>query len=196
MLTIGVLAMQGAVYEHLSMLKRVPRINVISVRDKDELAAADALILPGGESTTIGKLLDRTGMMKRLKERIKAGMPVWGTCAGMILLSKEIDGAEQPRLAVMNIKVKRNGYGAQLDSFEHRQIIPCVSQKPFNMVFIRAPFIMSAGENVQVIASIDGRIVAAAQDKLLATSFHPELTDDLSFHEYFLSICEKARKSL
>lgn len=184
---IGVLALQGSFAEHLAVLQQIPNVEAIAVKTIAELKAVDRLILPGGESTAIGKLLKKTGMFDVLKQRIEQGMPVWGTCAGLILLAHEIVG-EEPYLDVMNIKVRRNAYGSQLDSFRCEQAIPAICNKPIPLVFIRAPWIEAVGTGVEVLAERDGRIIAAKQGRLLATSFHPELTNDLKFYEYFLKL--------
>ena len=184
---IGVLALQGSFTEHLEILKKLPNIESIPVKTIAELETVDRLILPGGESTTIGKLLHSTGLFSVLKKRIEEGMPVWGTCAGLILLAHEIVG-EKPYLDAMDIKVRRNAYGSQLDSFRCEQIIPAISAKPIHLVFIRAPWIEAVGPEVEVLADRDGRIIAARQGRLLATSFHPELTKDTSVYEYFLQM--------
>ena len=184
---IGVLALQGSFAEHLEILKKMPNIEAIPVKTIAELEAVDRLILPGGESTTIGKLLHSTGLFSVLKKRIDEGMPVWGTCAGLILLAHEIVG-EKPYLDAMNIKVRRNAYGSQLDSFTCQQIIPAICGKAIPLVFIRAPWIEAAGPAVEIIAEHEGRIIAAKQGRILATSFHPELTKDLNVYEYFLKL--------
>jgi 5'-phosphate synthase pdxT subunit len=159
------------------------------------LAGVDALIIPGGESTTIGKLLVRTGLDEAIRQRVAAGMAVWGTCAGMILLASDIGdsgthaGPPQPLLELMDLSVRRNAFGTQLDSFETTLAAPAVATYPVPAVFIRAPVIAATGPAVEVLARLpDGRPVAARQGKLLATAFHPELTDDLSFHEYFVRL--------
>ncbi|MDD4084819.1 MAG: pyridoxal 5'-phosphate synthase glutaminase subunit PdxT [Acholeplasmataceae bacterium] len=184
---IGVLALQGSFAEHLQILGRIPGIEATAVKTIDELNAVDRLILPGGESTAIGKLLVKTGMFPVLRQRIGEGLPVWGTCAGLILLAHEIVG-ETPYLDVMNITVRRNAYGSQLDSFCCEQIIPAFGSDPLPLVFIRAPWIEKAGQEVEVLAGHDGRIIAAKQGRLLVTSFHPELTDDKKVYNYFLRL--------
>ncbi|MGL5207290.1 MAG: pyridoxal 5'-phosphate synthase glutaminase subunit PdxT [Acidaminococcaceae bacterium] len=184
---IGVLALQGSFAEHLAILRRIPGIEPIEVRTIAQLQTVDRLIIPGGESTAIGKLLRKTGMLAVLQKRIREGLAVWGTCAGLILLAKEIVG-EEPYLAAMDIKVRRNAYGSQLDSFRSEQVIPAISANALPMVFIRAPWIEAVGPEVEVLAERDGRIIAAKEGRLLATSFHPELTKDTSVYEYFLQI--------
>ena len=184
---VGVLALQGSFAEHLAILRRMPGIEPLEVKTIAQLEAVDRLIIPGGESTAIGKLLRKTGMLPLLQKRIEEGLAVWGTCAGLILLAKRIVG-EEPYLDAMDITVKRNAYGSQLDSFRCEQIIPAISAQPIHLVFIRAPWIEAVGPEVEVLAERDGRIIAAKQGRLLATSFHPELTQDTSVAEYFLQM--------
>lgn len=185
---IGILGFQGAVIEHQRHIEKIGHESII-VRYPEQLAELDGMILPGGESTTIGKLLNRTGMMEPLRERIREGLPVWGTCAGMILLAKELENDPVRHLAVMDITVKRNAYGTQIDSFDVNVEIPEVSTGEIPLVFIRAPYITSVGEGVKVISRIDGHIVAARENNMLVTSFHPELTDCSAFHRYFAEMC-------
>lgn len=187
-MTIGVLALQGDFAEHAAMLKRLGA-DAAEVRLPRDLAGLGGLILPGGESTTIGKLAVMYGLMEPLRDFAQTH-PVWGTCAGAIFLSKDAR-REQPLLGLMDITVARNAFGRQVDSFEIGLTVPALSEpeRPFHAVFIRAPLIESVGPGVQVIAALpDGRIIAAQQGHLLATSFHPELTGDERFHRYFLSL--------
>lgn len=184
---VGVLALQGSFAEHLAVLRRIPGIEPVAVKTIAQLEAVDRLIIPGGESTAIGKLLRKTGMMPVLQKRIEEGLAVWGTCAGLILLAKKIVG-EEPYLDAMDITVRRNAYGSQLDSFHCEQIIPAFDSEPIPLVFIRAPWIEAVGPEVEVLAERDGRIIAAKQGRLLATSFHPELTQDTVVYEYFLKM--------
>ncbi len=161
----------------------------LDVRRPDQLDEIDALIIPGGESTTIGKLAAHYGLIPKLRERAAAGMPVWGTCAGAIFLAKDVPGHPHPVAGLMDITVERNAFGRQIDSFEQDLAIPKIGREPFHAVFIRAPKIAQAGPGVEVLARLDdGTIVAAQQGRLLATSFHPELTGDGRLHEYFLSL--------
>ena len=188
-MTVGVLALQGAFREHEEMLERmgVPHRQVRLPRD---LAEVERLIIPGGESTTIGKLMVMYDLLEPLRTRIQAGMPVWGTCAGAILLSRSIvDGRpDQPALHVMDIESRRNAFGSQLDSFE-ADITMQGLDAPFHSVFIRAPIVQKPGTQCAVLAQLDdGRIVAARQAQMLATSFHPELTHDDRIHQYFLAM--------
>ena len=192
-LVIGILALQGSVEEHLCLFGKIKGVSARKVKYAAELKEIDALVIPGGESTTMGKLLRDFGLLEPAADRIKSGMPVWGTCAGMILLAKSIVGEQAAHLGVMDISVRRNAYGSQLDSFKTTSIIPAVSEKEIPLVFIRAPWVESAGENVRVLARVDGKIVAARQDNMLATAFHPELTEDVSFHKYFADMVKKEK---
>ncbi len=189
---IGVLALQGDFAEHIVMLRRLG-VETAEVRLPAHLDGLDGLVMPGGESTTIGKLAVAFGLMQPLCEFGKS-RAIWGTCAGAIFLSKDALRA-QPLLGIMDITVVRNAFGAQVDSFEADLEIEVLKQAtgsvhPYHAVFIRAPIIATVSGNAQVLSSLpDGRIVAAQEGKLLATSFHPELTDDTRFHEYFISLC-------
>lgn len=182
---IAVLALQGGVEEHINHLKSLG-CEAVEVRKAEELDNIDGLILPGGESTTIGKLLKKTGIFDKLREKILNGFPVWGTCAGMILLAKNIENDEARHLQTMDITVKRNAYGSQIDSFIVEQNIEEVSTEPIPLVFIRAPYITKVESNVEVICKVNDNIVAARQDNMLVTSFHPELTKNLEMHKYFI----------
>jgi len=198
---IGVLALQGDFAEHVTMLRKL-NVDASEVRLPEHLNRLDGLIIPGGESTTIGKLAVAYKLMEPLKE-FGQRHAIWGTCAGAIFLSKDIGrdlskdiGRDQPLLGLMDIKVQRNAFGRQIDSFETDLDIPELKQatgttEDYHAVFIRAPIIESVSEDAKILASIpDGRIVAAQQGHLLATSFHPELTDDNRFHEYFLTLVD------
>ena len=183
---IGVLALQGAFIEHQQMLARLG-VESREVRQRKHLDGIDGLIIPGGESTTIGKLLDVLGMTEAVRALGRDGLPIWGTCAGMILLARDV-GRPQTVLGLLDITVRRNAFGAQLDSFETDLPIPVLGAEPFRAVFIRAPIIESIGPGVRALAELeDGTIVAAECGNLLATSFHPELTGDTRLHEYFLA---------
>jgi len=185
---IGVLAMQGAFVEHMAVLRRLG-VEAVPVRLSGEFKGLSALVIPGGESTTIGKLMREYSLVDELRKLISKGFPVMGTCAGMILLAKQVQGLKQHTLEVMDIEVRRNAFGRQVDSFETALEIPVLGQPPFPAVFIRAPWIEKVGEGVEVLASLpDGTAVAVRQGTLVATAFHPELTDDLRLHDYFLSI--------
>lgn len=185
MKSVGVLALQGSVTEHIHSLSRIDGVKACEVKSISDFEKVSGLILPGGESTTMGKLLRDFDLLEPIVKRINDGMPVWGTCAGMILLAKKIVNEDYIHLGVMDIAVKRNAYGAQLDSFSIKMDIPKLSLKDFPVVFIRAPWIEKAENDVEVLLSVNDKIVAVQQDHMLATSFHPELTEDLSFHKYF-----------
>lgn len=190
-MNVGVLALQGAFIEHEQMLRRLGHA-VTQVRLPQHLDAIDRLIIPGGESTTIGKLLVAFKLIEPIKERARQEMPIWGTCAGMILLAKQIAEGRpegQPALALMDITARRNAFGRQLDSFEAGLEVADFGTPPFQAVFIRAPLIDQVGPDVEPLATLDdGRIVAARQGRLLATAFHPELTNDSRFHQLFLDL--------
>ena len=188
---IGVLAVQGAVREHVDMLNQIEDVQGILVKYAHELDFVDGLIIPGGESTAIGRLLRDFGLLEPLRTKIEAGLPVWGTCAGMILLAKKLVNDDTVHLGVMDIEVSRNGYGRQLGSFEKVVNIPEVADGDIPLTFIRAPYVNSMGNSVDVLLEIDGRIVACRQSHMLATAFHPEITNDLSFHKYFVRMIKK-----
>ena len=190
---IGVLALQGAFREHIAALKKLDA-ETVEVRLSAHLESLDGLIIPGGESTTIGKLLLAFDLMEPIRAfgRQKA---IWGTCAGAILLAKNV-GRSQPLLELMNIEIERNAFGRQVESFEIDLDCPFLtpSEPPYHATFIRAPIIKTLSAPAQALMQLeDGRIVAARQENLLATSFHPELTDDLRFHRYFLEIAQRTR---
>jgi 5'-phosphate synthase pdxT subunit len=185
---VGVLGLQGAVSEHVDRLNKLDNVEPLVVKYKNEIEAVDALIIPGGESTAIGKLLADFDLTNTLKSRILSGMPVWGTCAGMIILAKKIFNDERRHLEVMDIEVMRNGYGRQIDSFSTTVNLPEVSSNDIPLVFIRAPYVVNADPDVKVILRVNEKIVACRQGNMLATSFHPELTKDLSFHKYFVDM--------
>ena len=187
---IGILGFQGAVIEHQQHIQQLEQEAVI-VRYREQLETIDGLILPGGESTTMGKLFNRTGLMDPLREKILQGLPVWGTCAGMILLAKELEQDPLVHLGVMDMTVKRNAYGTQIDSFDVRMVVPEISNREIPLVFIRAPYITRVGKAVRVLCRVDDHIVAVRERNMLATSFHPELTDDSAFHQYFIGMCRK-----
>ncbi|MDR2744679.1 MAG: pyridoxal 5'-phosphate synthase glutaminase subunit PdxT [Desulfovibrio sp.] len=191
--TVGVLALQGAFREHVAALRRVGA-RAVEIRQRKHIDGIDALIIPGGESTTIGKLLAEWDMLAPLKARLLDGMPVYGSCAGLILLCRTIENSDQPRLGVLNAKVRRNAFGRQVDSFEAKLAVPEIGSAPFHAVFIRAPVIAEVGPDVRVLAEIDGQAVAVRENNILATSFHPELTRDLRLHRYFAGMCGNAAK--
>ncbi len=199
MAKIGVLALHGDFIEHIQILKSLG-VDAVEVRKAEQLRDLDGLIIPGGESTTFGKLAAEYGLVEPIREMCNTGKPVWGTCAGMIFLAKQV-GRPQPLLGVMDVTVKRNAFGRQVESFEQDLSVPELSKttngaengkehnQPFHAIFIRAPLIEKVGKGVQVLATLeDGTIVAAREGNLLATSFHPELTKDPRFHKYFLEL--------
>lgn len=190
-LKIGVLNVQGAVSEHADSLRDAGAAPVL-VKSPEDLNEVNGLIIPGGESTTIGRLIRRYGLFEPIVTRARAGMPLFGTCAGMILLAGEIQGQEEPHLALMNTLVDRNSFGRQRESFEAEVQVKPFGEKAFPGVFIRAPHIVQAGSDVEVLSVYQDRIVAARQGNLLATSFHPELTQDCRFHEYFVDMVKEA----
>ncbi len=184
----GVLGLQGDFREHIETLRALG-VEPVDVRRPEQLDALDALIIPGGESTTIGKLARHYGIIPKLRERVERGMPVWGTCAGAIFLARDVPEHPHPLASLMDITVERNAFGRQVDSFEADLAVSVLGERPFHAVFIRAPRIVRVGPGVDVLATLaDGTVVAVRQGNLLATSFHPELTGDRRFHEFFLSL--------
>lgn len=182
---VGILALQGAFVEHGNILDKLG-VDHFEIRQKKDLDHSfDALIIPGGESTVMGKLLHESDMFEPIKEKLLSGMPVFGTCAGLILLAKEVED-NPSHLGTMDIRVKRNAYGRQLGSFYTEQEFTGLGKVP--MTFIRAPYITDVYENTEILAQVDGKIVAARQGNQLATAFHPELTEDLRVHQYFLNM--------
>ena len=187
---VGVLALQGGFVEHVAALRRLG-VEAFPVRLPAELKGLNGLVIPGGESTTIGKLIRDYGLTDGLNGLIREGMPVLGTCAGMVLLARRVLETKQPLLGAMDIEVRRNAYGRQVDSFEADLDVPVLGSPPFRGVFIRAPWIQKVGDGVEVLASLtDGKPVAVRERNLLATAFHPELTTDLRFHEYLLTFAD------
>jgi 5'-phosphate synthase pdxT subunit len=191
---IGVIAIQGDVSEHVDALERAlaergQTSEIVTIKHKGIVPECDALVLPGGESTTLGKLLIREGIAGEIRDMKKAGKPIMGTCAGLILLAKEGDEqvakTHQHLLRLMDTKVNRNAFGRQRDSFETELDLPFLDS-PYNAVFIRAPGIVGCGEDVTILAKMDGMVVAAEQGNILALAFHPELTFDTRVHQYFL----------
>lgn len=187
---IGVLGLQGDYQKHLEMLQMIDGVETKIVRTAQEITNwCDGLIIPGGESTTVGKLMDRYGVDKAIRQRVADGMTVFGTCTGMILLSKDIEGSEQHRLGLMDTSVRRNAYGRQLDSFETDLNIKCLDGGAVRAIFIRAPQITKVSGDAQVMACLEsGEAVMVRQDNCLAISFHPELTADTRVHEYFVEM--------
>jgi 5'-phosphate synthase pdxT subunit len=194
-LVIGVLAVQGDFAEHAAMLRRAdPAVVVREVRTPKDLRGLDGLIVPGGESTTIGKLLVAYHLEEPITQAARDGLPVWGTCAGMILLARDIQGGEPDgRIGLMDLTVQRNAFGRQVDSFETELEFKGLDA-PIHAVFIRAPSVQRVGSEAEAIATLpDGRVVAASQGNLLATAFHPELTPDVRLHAWFISRCRQAK---
>lgn len=191
---IGVLALQGAVREHIVSIEKCGS-EAIPVKWPKDLENLDALILPGGESTTMRRLIDRYGLMEPLRKFADSGKPMFGTCAGLILLAAEVVDSEQPHLGVMDVVVERNSFGRQIDSFEADLEVTGLAT-PFNAVFIRAPHIVSVGPNAEVLCEHNGKIVMARSGQFLGCSFHPELTDDHRITEYFINMVSEAPKAL
>ncbi len=190
MATIGVLAIQGDFAEHLAALKKLDA-KAREVRLPAELEGLDGLIIPGGESTTLARLLDVYGLREPLKQRAQDGMAVWGTCAGMILLAKNLVEDRPQPLGLIDVDVQRNAYGRQVDSFVADIPVPALEEPVFHAIFIRAPKMHRLGEGVKVLATLpEGGVVAAQEERMLVTAFHPELTEDTRFHEYFLKMVE------
>lgn len=185
--TVGVLALQGAVREHLRSLEDCGARGV-ALKYPSELSLCDGLIIPGGESTTIGRLMREYGFIEEIKRMADEGMPMYGTCAGLILMARRLTEGDQPLLGLMDVTVRRNAYGRQVDSFETDLLVEGIeeSERPFRAVFIRAPWIEEVGPGVKVLAVHRGRAVAASQKHMLVTAFHPELTSDLRIHRLFL----------
>jgi 5'-phosphate synthase pdxT subunit len=184
---IGILALQGDFLEHIQTLRRIG-VQTKEIKLPKDLENIDGIILPGGESTTIARLLDVFSLREPLKQKIQDGLPVWGTCAGMILLAKKLIQDKPTPLGLMDITVNRNAFGRQIDSFEVPLKIKPFGDTPLLATFIRAPLITEIGPDVEVLSKLeDGLVVAARQKKILVTSFHPELTTDTRFHEYFIS---------
>jgi 5'-phosphate synthase pdxT subunit len=187
MAKVGVLALQGDFEKHIQALDRLG-VPAVEVREKSQLEKVDGLIIPGGESTTIGKLLVRYGMLESTQTFAREGKPIFGTCAGAILLAKEIEGSNQDRIGVLDITVKRNAYGRQIESFEADIFVPKIGELPVRGVFIRAPIIKHIEDGVEVLARFGDSPVLVKQGKILAATFHPELTNDTRIHAFFLSL--------
>lgn len=195
--TVGILALQGDFAEHAGMIERLGA-RTMQIRRASELRFVDGLVIPGGESTTIAKLTGETTdpIFDTIIERAKAGMPIYGTCMGSIFLAREIEDSTQGRLALMDIKVRRNAFGPQRESFECKLEIPELGDEPLTAVFIRGPVVLSCGARVQVLARVSEGIVMARQDNLLVTAFHPEITEDLRVHRYFLDLVESYKQQV
>jgi len=182
---VGVLALQGDVPEHLRAVEQAGA-EAVPVRRRAALDEVDALIIPGGESTTIGKLLERYDLMEPIRERARAGMPILGTCTGLILLAREIEGSDQPRLGLLDVTVRRNAYGRQLDSFETDLNVPALGSEPVRAVFIRAPIVTRTGREVEVLAEVDGHPILVRQGGLIGAAFHPEMAGEDRVHRLLL----------
>jgi len=185
---IGVLALQGDFAEHVDIFQRLG-IDAREVRHPQELSGLDGLVIPGGESTTIARLISEFDLLEPLRERAQNGFPVWGTCAGMIVLAQRASDLEWPTLDALAITVRRNAFGRQVDSFEADLAVPALGQQAFHAVFIRAPIVEEVSDGVEVLAKLEnGKAVAVRQANALATAFHPELTEDDRFHRYFIDM--------
>lgn len=189
---VGVLALQGAVSEHIQSLENAG-VEGVAVKHSEELSEVDGLIIPGGESTTIGKLMRKYNFIEAIREFSGQGKPVFGTCAGLIVMAKEIEGGEEAHLGLMDIKVSRNAFGRQRESFETDLTVKGLDS-PLRAVFIRAPLITAVGDGVEILSTYKDEIVTARQGHLLVSSFHPELTDDYSLHTYFVQMIKQAKQ--
>ncbi len=189
---VGVLALQGAVAEHIRSLEKTG-VEGVTVKQVEQLADLDGLIIPGGESTTIGKLMRKYGFIEAIRDFSGQGKPIFGTCAGLIVMAKEIEGGEEPHLGLMDIKVSRNAFGRQRESFETDLDVKGL-EAPLRAVFIRAPLITAVGDGVEVLSTYKDEIVTARQGHLLVSSFHPELTDDFALHTYFVEMIKQAKQ--
>mgnify|MGYP001150311525 CR=1 FL=1 len=192
---IGVVAIQGSVEEHIEALQktldeRKERCDIIRAKRSDQMKDCSAIIIPGGESTTIGRLMHRSGIDKEVIRHASLGTPILGTCAGLVLLAKEVVNGDERvyNLGLMDVSARRNAFGRQRESFEAPLSISVLGDRPYNAVFIRAPAITKVGKNVEVLAKLDKFVVAAMQKNLIALSFHPELGDDRRFHHFFLDL--------
>lgn len=191
MIKIGVLALQGAVREHVLSLQG-PGVDVVVVKKVEQLNDVDGLVLPGGESTTMRRLIDKYHFFEPLKAFAKAGKPIFGTCAGLILMAKKLVGQQDGHLEVIDMEVERNAFGRQRESFEAELMVSGIAED-INAVFIRAPLIKSVGEDVEILSKYNGEIVAVRQNQFLACSFHPELTADTRFHQYFVEMVKETK---
>jgi len=185
---VGVLALQGTFIEHIEILRRLG-VEAPAIRLPQELNTLDAIIIPGGESTTMMRLMQSYGLISPIREMARQGLAIWGTCAGTVVLARNISNYEMETLGLMDTKVRRNAFGSQPDSFEIDLEIPLMGEEPFHAIFIRAPVIEEAKRGVEILSRLhDSTIVAARQNRLLACSFHPEFTNDLRFHRYFINM--------
>ncbi|MNJ44682.1 Glutamine amidotransferase subunit PdxT [compost metagenome] len=190
---VGVLALQGAVSEHIRSIESTGAEGV-AVKQPEQLLDVDGLIIPGGESTTIGKLMRKYGFIEAVRQFSSEGKPLFGTCAGLIVMAKEIEGGEEPHLGVMDISVSRNAFGRQRESFETDLEVKGL-EEPLRAVFIRAPLITAVGDGVEVLSTYNDEIVTARQGHLLVSSFHPELTDDVALHKYFTEMIQASKSA-
>jgi len=190
-LIIGILALQGDYEAHRKMLEERLNVKTRLVRTKAEIDEVDGLIIPGGESTTMGKLMDRFGLDEKIRARVEGGMPIYGTCAGMIVLAKNIEGSDQNRLGLLDVTIARNAFGRQVDSFEADIPISVLNNDSVRGVFIRAPYVLEMGEGVEVLGNYEDRTVAVKQGNVLAIAFHPELTDDPRMHALFVRMVQE-----
>jgi pyridoxal 5'-phosphate synthase pdxT subunit len=191
MVKIGVLALQGAVREHVNSLQS-PDVEVVVVKKVEQLKDLDGLVLPGGESTAMRRLIDKYDFFESLKAFAEAGKPMFGTCAGLILMAKQLVGQKEGHLEIIDMEVERNAFGRQRESFEAELMVQGIAED-IMAVFIRAPLIKSVGEDVEILSKYNGEIVAVRQNQFLACSFHPELTADARFHQYFVSIVKETK---
>jgi pyridoxal 5'-phosphate synthase pdxT subunit len=182
---VGVLALQGDVPEHLRAVEQAGAV-AVPVRRRSTLDEVEALILPGGESTTVGKLLERYDLMEPIRERARAGMPILGTCAGLILLAREIEGSDQPRLGLLDVTVRRNAYGRQVESFETDVAVPALGPEPVRAVFIRAPMVTRTGPEVERLAEAEGAPILVRQGALIGAAFHPEMAGEDRLHRFLI----------
>ncbi len=187
---IGILGMQGDIEEHLATMEKI-KVEAVRVKSVKTLETVNGLIMPGGESTTMLRLLKLTGLFDLLKEKIKNGFPVYGTCAGLILLADEVEHPTQDSLKILDLSVSRNGYGRQVDSFHAEISVPVIGDKSFDAVFIRAPIITKVGK-VEILASYNGMPVFVRQKNVIASTFHPELSNDTRIHEFFVEMVKNA----
>lgn len=186
--TVGVIALQGDYAKHIEAIHRVgPQVQAIEIRTPEELAQCERVILPGGESTTVGLLMQRFGLGEALREAAQKGMPIWGTCMGMIIMAKDISGSSQYSLGLLDIAVERNAFGAQVHSFEDEVPFEPLGRSVTG-VFIRAPVVSRTGRGVEVLSRYEGKVVGVRQGNLVGTSYHPELTDDIRVHKWFLGL--------
>ncbi|PWK05140.1 pyridoxal 5'-phosphate synthase glutaminase subunit PdxT [Tumebacillus permanentifrigoris] len=192
---IGVLALQGAVAEHIKSLQQAGADEVVPVKWPADLEGLDGLVLPGGESTTIGKLMNKYELMEPVREMAERGVPMFGTCAGLILLANRIEGQDWAHLGVFDVLVNRNSFGRQVDSFEtDLEVKDMEGDEKYTAVFIRAPHIIEVGDQVEVLSTFNDRVVTARQGHIIGASFHPELTDDVRLHKYFLKMVDEAKQ--